>query len=285
MTRSTTVVDTNIPLLMDDNNANPYNRKKPWHKNKATEVKSADSMFFAEDDDSTNTTQTTTQPGEDWEKRFKGLQKTHQAQKEEWQTKMAEIESQLAAKGKAVEALPNSAEELEKLKANDPALYDKVEKLSQYFVQRDTADIKSKIEATEKKEYELAKKEARAELLKAHPDVYTVVESEVFKEWAESQPKEIQNWVYNNPTNSTLAIKALDLFKAEVSATKKESKKPSNQTRLDDASSLVSTRMTQTPADTSKKTWTRQEIQRLSMEEYDKYEAEIDLAIREGRVK
>jgi DNA-binding protein YbaB len=271
--------------LSDDDNANPYNMKKPWHKSKHKEVKTADSMFYGDEDDTPNPRAASTQPGEDWEKRFKGLQKTHQAQKEEWQTRMAEIESQLSTKEKAVEALPNSAEELDKLKAIDPILFAKVEKLSQYFVQRDTADIKTKIEATEKKEYELAKKEARAELLKAHPDVYTVVETDEFKEWAENQPKEIQNWVYNNPTNSALAIKAIGLFKAEVSTTKKESRKNSNQSGLDDASSLVSTRMTQTPADTSRKTWTRQEIQRLSMEEYDKYEAEIDLAVREGRVK
>ncbi len=47
---------------------------------------------------------------------------------------------------------------------------------------------------------------------------------------------------------------------------------------------MVSTKTTSVDAK-EPKIWTRKEINALSIADYDKYEQEIDLAVREGRVR
>lgn len=290
MTQATTVVDNNVPLLMDDDKANPYNKKKPWHnKNATVPVQNADTLFYSES--APDKVKTKPESSDDdkamLEKRWKDLKKHYDTTQVEWKQTVAELQSQLAElKNSAAIKAPENVEDLDKLKQEDPALYNKIEALARKIAQSETSEVKTKLDDINKREYDLAKKEARKELLKAHPDVYTLVETDDFKTWASKQPQAIKDWIYNNPTDSSLAIRAIDLFKADFATRKTAESKTNSRDNLDeDASSLVSTKVTTAPADGTKKIWTRQEIQRLSMDEYDRLEAEIDQAIREGRVK
>ena len=56
-----------------------------------------------------------------------------------------------------------------------------------------------------------------------------------------------------------------------------------SQSAKSSAADFVSTKTTNVDAK-QPKIWTQREIAALSIDEYDKYEQEIDLAIREGRV-
>jgi len=74
----------------------------------------------------------------------------------------------------------------------------------------------------------------------------------------------------------------IDLYKMENGIainTPTRKSKPSKP----DAASMVSTKTTSVEPRQAK-IWTQREIAALSLDEYDKYEQEIDLAIREGRV-
>jgi hypothetical protein len=288
MTQVRTVVDSNVPLLMDDDAANPYNRKKPWHKqNSNSPQQSAESLFFEKDAPTKEGNkepqgQSDADEKEVLEKRWKNLKKTHDTKQEEWKELVANLQKEIDTL-KVTPKIPQNIEDLERLKQQDPELYSKVETIARQIVQTDTSEVKNQLDDINKREYELAKKEARKELLKAHPDVYDIVATEDFDNWKTIQPQEIKDWIEKNP-NSTLAIRAIDLYKIDTGY-KKESKRNSKTISDDDASSLISTRSTQVPADSTKKIWTRAEINRLSMDDYDKYEAEIDQAIREGRIK
>jgi hypothetical protein len=114
-----------------------------------------------------------------------------------------------------------------------------------------------------------------------HPDFTELRNSEEFHQWAEAQPEEIKDWIYNNPNNASLASKAIDLFKMENGITPINSSQ--NKSERSSAADMVSTKTT-TVDEKQPKIWTQQEIAALPMAEYDRLEKEIDKAVEEGRV-
>ena len=96
------------------------------------------------------------------------------------------------------------------------------------------------------------------------------------------QPEEIQRWIYKNPDNVALASRAIDLYKMENNIAIQKSSRQSQLSRSN-AADMVSTKTTGVEPQQTK-IWTQREIASLSMDDYDRYEKEIDLAIQEGRV-
>jgi hypothetical protein len=125
------------------------------------------------------------------------------------------------------------------------------------------------------------KKEAEADLISRHPDFEDIRGSDSFHKWADDQPEQIQDWIYKNPDNAMLASKAIDLFKLETglsTQTKSQPRKPQGS-----AADMVSTKTTTVDAQ-QPRIWTEREIAAMSLDTFDKYEAEINLAVTEGRV-
>ena len=96
--------------------------------------------------------------------------------------------------------------------------------------------------------------------------------------------KQIQGWIYENPDNVALAIKAIDLYKMEsgIALTSRSKDKEVTSTKSS-AADFVSTKTTAVDAK-QPKIWTQREIAALSIQQYDKYESAIDEAVMEGRV-
>jgi len=117
-----------------------------------------------------------------------------------------------------------------------------------------------------------------------HPDFEDIRGDEAFHEWAKAQPEQIQGWIYDNPDNVTLAVKAIDLYKLESGITTKSKRKTKASQTTGSAADMVSTKTTSVETK-EPRIWTRREINALSMDEYDKYEQEIDRAVMEGRVR
>lgn len=289
MTRNKTVVDSNIPLLMDDELANPYNKRKDWHNQEPVSTQDANSLFYEkrpakpkkEEPVVETATSAEKKQEHDYEKRWKDLKKQY----DELATKFNSMNTQQLEKVKEEIKLPEAPEELAALKEQNPVLYKQLEAATKFFGNSQVSDIKEKLTDIEKREFEFAKTKARDELKKAHPDVEEIVASDEWEAWSESQPQEVQQWIKNNPTNSALAIRVLDLFKADQGIKKQtvESQQITKSVQQD-ASSLVSPKTSTQIPDGNKKIWTRREIQSLSMRDYEKYEQEIDNAIMEGRV-
>jgi len=135
--------------------------------------------------------------------------------------------------------------------------------------------------ALKQRETDIAKKEAEVELRQKHPDFENIRGDEKFHEWAKLQPEEIQNWVYNNPNNASLASKAIDLFKLENGGTARSTKTQSAS--KGSAADMVSTK-TKSIDTKQPKIWTEREIAQMSVTEFDKYQDDINQAISEGRV-
>lgn len=289
----TTVVDKYVPLLDDEleSKANPYNKRKPWqNRGKEKSMASADTLFYAENEPKPEPTVTKTaepkQDNHDWEKRWKDLKSYHDAQANEWKTKLAELEEKFSkgTESAPISEVPKTPEEITKFKESNPDLYAQVESLAKLIAQQESTEVKEKLSDIEKREFDLKKKQAKETIKKAHPDFDQMVSSDEFHEWASAQPQDIQNWIYKNPTDASLAIRALDLYKADNNLSQRQQESSTVAKAIQEgADSLVSTKTTETSVTPQKKIWSRSEINRLSMDEYDRLEAEIDLAIREGR--
>lgn len=278
---------------IDDDNANPYNARKDYQVPDGVAPASADSIFQpeaapapVEPKANAEATSTENKPEDnhDYKKRWSDLKKRYDEKITDYKVALAEAES---SEGKEPNVqIPKTEAELEVFKETEPKLYELFTGIAKLQVKEDTEQVKQQLNELNDRELKLAKSKALEEIRSNHNDFDTITNSEDFHNWAENQPKEIQEWIYNNPTNSSLAIRAIEMYKSDVAKVEKDESADLTQSQeVVDASSMVSTRPTQEPNATSKKIWSEKEIKGLSMDQYDAHESEIDQAILEGRVR
>jgi len=208
--------------------------------------------------------------------------------KKHYDTKISEFkqrEQELEAMARSAQPQyqpPKSAEDLERFKSEYPDLYDTVETVAHMRSEEQMNALQQKLSVIEMREAEMSKRDAETALRERHPDFEDIRGDDSFHEWAKTQPEEIQRWIYKNPDNVGLASRAIDLYKMENNIAIKKSSRPS-QLSKSNAADMVSTKTTGVEPREAK-IWTQREIASLSMDEYDRYESEIDRAIEEGRV-
>jgi len=270
--------------------ANPYNARKSWHEdeNSATQG-SAESLFYGEEgsDEATRTNQDSApqkQKGTNYKKRYDDLKKHYDEKIAEFKQKEQEMLA-LAQEAQPAYQPPKSEEELEQFRTDYPDLYETVESVAHLRSQKEVQALQQKMQIIEEREAVIARREAETKLRERHPDFEDIRGDKEFHDWAEGQPEEIQNWIYRNPNNVGLASRAIDFYKMEkgLHINQQPKSQSGRQQTKRNAADLVSTKTT-TVDSKQPKVWSRREIAALSMDDYDRYEKEIDQAITEGRV-
>ena len=269
---------------------NPYNLKKDWHTDDVMPKhgETAEGLFFEKPQaksepepvqaDTVEEDKAYSQPN--YKKRYDDLKKHYDSRLSEFKQREQELIAEATANRPEYQA-PKTAEELEQFKAEYPDVYEVVETVAHLQSEDKVASLQQRLDALQERESEILKREAEKDLITKHPDFEELRNSDEFHAWAESQPEEIKDWIYNNPNNASLASKAIDLFKMENGIAPV---KPSqNKSERSSAADMVSTKTT-TVDEKQPKIWTQQEIAALPMAEYDRLEKEIDKAVEEGRV-
>jgi hypothetical protein len=122
-----------------------------------------------------------------------------------------------------------------------------------------------------------AREKAEAELMRLHPDFNDIRDSDDFHEWAEEQPKWVQDALYENDNDARSAARAIDLYKADrgIKKTRVTSK---------DAARSVGTRnqRSKPQSDGTGSAILESDVQKMSAQEYEKRSDEIMEAIRTG---
>ena len=271
---------------LEEPTANPYNSKKEWHTPIESSNESADGMYFERPTKQATRQETapeeeSTQKRTNYKKRYDDLKKHYDEKISSFKQKEQEL--QALARAQVPEyAPPKSAEELEQFRTEHPDLYETVESVAHMQSQQQVQGLQAKLSAIEEREARISRREAETALHDKHPDFEDIRGDAKFHKWAEDQPEAIQDWIYNNPNNVGLAIKAIDLYKMEngISKTKKSRQSP----KSNNAADFVSTK-TKNIDSGEAKIWTQREIAAMSVQQFDKHEAEIDQAIAEGRVR
>ena len=271
-------------VTLEEETANPYNARKSWHVPDDPKKGDADGLFYAPQQATPEEApEEEVQPKQkaNYKKRYDDLKRHYDQKLSEFKQREQELEAAAREAQPAYEP-PRSEEELEAFKQEYPDLYSTVESVAHMQSQRQVADLEAQLQAMRQRESEVLRRDAETTLKDRHPDFEDLRGSDEFHEWAKSQPEQIQDWIYNNPDNVTLASKAIDLYKLENGITQTKSQ-PKQQRPQGSAADMVSTKTTSVDAK-QPKIWTEREIAAMSLDQFDKHEEEIKQAMIEGRV-
>ena len=277
---------------VQEENANPYNMNKPWHTEDEIGFQDADGVFFekpkakkeADIEEPVEQEATKDEPYKrpDYKKRYDDLKKHYDSKLNEFKSREQELLEQAAENRPAYKA-PKSAEEIEQFRKEYPDVYEVVETVSHLQAEEKSKDLKEKLERLQEREKELLRKDAEKRLLEKHPDFEDIRNSDDFHNWAKEQPESIQDWIYSNAEDADLASRALDLFKKDFGIDVSKKTKSNSKKTKESAADMVSTKTTKVEPKQDK-IWSETEIAAMSMDEFDRHEAEISEAMIQGRI-
>jgi hypothetical protein len=289
--------------ILEKEEPNPYNAKKDWHEVEDKPFVSSDSLYFEEpseknklfdSDDindikaegSVNVEELEVKEDKpykrpDYKKRYDDLKKHYDTKLNEFKSREQELIEE-ATKNRQNYKAPKSEEELEEFKNNYPDVYEVVETVAHMQSETKAKVLEERLSKLQERELEISQQEAVKRLREKHPDFEDIKNSEDFHNWAKEQPQSIQDWVYSNANDADLATRALDLFKNDLGIGVPEKKKSSSK-KTKSAADMVSTKTTNIEPQ-QQKIWSEKEISAMSMDEFDKHEAEISEAMQQGRI-
>ena len=267
--------------------ANPYNANKEWHNQKEKPFVSADGVFFEkpevqDDREEPEQSKKETKNKPDYKKRYDDLKTHYDSKLNEFKSREQELLEE-AAQNRPSYVAPKSPEDLEKFREQYPDVYEVVETVAHMQSSERTKSLEERLAALQERETELVTQQANERLLQSHPDFEDIKNSDEFHGWAKAQPQSIQDWIYKNANDGDLASRALDLYKRDMGMDASKARKPSSKKSRKSAADMVSTKTTAVEPQQDR-IWTEREIAKMSMDEFDRFEDEIGIAIHEGRI-
>lgn len=218
------------------------------------------------------------EPSDAEEKSFKkryGDLRRHLSEKEkEWEAKFEQFKNTTS---KSV-LPPKSDEDIAAWAAKYPDVAAIVETIANKKAEEKLSSYKNKFDEYEKITYETTRAKAMNAIRAAHDDFDELKKSDEFHEWADEQPKWVQDALYENEEDARAVVRVLDLYKIDkgltVSAKKEKSK---------EAASLVSTKSKANMdfGDSGDKMYESQ-VSKMDINTYAKNESKIMEAIRKG---
>ena len=213
-----------------------------------------------------------------YKKRYADLRRGSQKAKADLEARITTLESQLKQSAAQEIKLPKSDEDIDAWASQYPDVAAIVETIAIKKAREQQEGLQERIKEIDTLRESASREKAEVELLKAHPDFGEIRDSDEFHEWAEEQPKWVQEALYENDNDARSAARAIDLYKADMNI---KTKKPSSNK---EAAKSVNTRNTRGQPDaTSNNTkMSESRVNKMSTKEYEKHQDEIMDAIRKG---
>jgi hypothetical protein len=214
-----------------------------------------------------------------FKKRYGDLRRHQQTKEKEYEDRIKALEQQLNQATKQEIKLPKSDEDIEAWASKYPDVAAIVETIAIKKAKEQAQGLEERVREIDEMKANAAREKAEAELMRLHPDFGDIRDSDDFHDWAEEQPKWVQDALYENDADARSAARAIDLYKADRGITAKKS------VSAKDAARSVGERK-QRSAPTSDATGDairESDVQKMSAAEYEKHSDEIMEAIRTGR--
>ncbi len=214
-----------------------------------------------------------------FKKRYSDLRRHQQKQAEEFKAELEQLKSQLSSATKKEMKLPKSDDDLESWAKQYPDVAAIVETIAIKKAKEQADSLEERMKVIDDMQYSAKKEKAEAELMRLHPDFDDIRDSDEFHEWAEDQPKWVQDALYENDNDAKSAARAIDLYKVDKGLTGKKSKSDSS------AAKSVDTRKSRSkPQEDESSTYLKEsQVQKMSPQEYEAKSDEIMEAIRSGK--
>ena len=214
-----------------------------------------------------------------FKKRYGDLRRHTQEKEKQFQKQLDDMKEQLAKATKKEMKLPKSDEDIEAWATEYPDVAAIVETIAIKKAKEQSLALEGRIKEIDERDANSVKEKAEVELMRLHPDFDNIRDSDEFHEWAEEQPKWIQDALYDNDNDARSAARAIDLYKADKGIGKEAPTKSNKSAALE-----VKTKSTRTIPDAENKGAKIREsaVQKMSAQQYEKQADTIMEAIRSG---
>ena len=240
-------------------------------------------QLLADKEDTSETKVQETEPTNAEEKSFKkryGDLRRHQQKKDkDYEERIKALEQQLTDSTKSEIKLPKSDEDIDAWATKYPDVAAIVETIAIKKAREQSEGLESRVKEIDEMRATASREKAEVELLKIHPDFSDIRDSDDFHNWAEEQPKWVQEALYENDTDARSASRAIDLYKADMNIT---TKKPASNK---DAARSVNSRTSRSEPNTNDNdgAFRESQVAKMSTQQYEKASDAIMEAIRTGK--
>lgn len=271
----------NKPAGFVDSNYNRKNRERIEQQEKELEDLLAGKAPEEDDqqvEDKKEDTKPASREEESFKKRYGDLRRYSQEKEREWQEKFDALEAKLS---NPATAMPTSDEDLEAWINTNPDVARIVQTLVAKEAEKRIKGTEDKIRKIDEDRYELTRQKAEQAIRDAHSDFDSIKESDDFHDWADDQPKWVQDAIYENADDPRSVIRVIDLYKVDKGLTKNAKKQQDR-----DAVSLVKSKSRPNLDDDSGEVaYSESKVAKMSDKEYEKHQDKIMEAMRTNKFK
>ena len=233
----------------------------------ATETKEADTEVKEE---------TLSAEEKSFKKRYGDLRRHMQEKEKEWDEKFKTFEERLK---KDSIIPPKSDEDIEEWAKEYPDIAGVVETIAARKAQEKFEKAEQQLKDLKKVQSEAERVKAETEIRKSHEDFDDLRASEEFHNWADEQPKWVQDALYENSDDPASVVRVIDLYKVDKGLTKSAKK-----AKAKDAASTVTKRTkTQVDVEDANDAIRESDVAKMSDKEFEERSDEINKAIRSGK--
>ena len=214
-----------------------------------------------------------------FKKRYGDLRRHMQDKEKSWEDKFKQLEGQLKEVTQKEIKLPKSDDDIEAWANKYPDVAAIVETIAIKKAREQSAGLEDRVKEIDEMRATASREKAEAELMRAHPDFGEIRDSDEFHEWADEQPKWVQDALYENDNDARSASRAIDLYKADKNI---KTKKPAS---TKDAARSVNSRNNRSQPEEydSSTTFKESQVAKMSPQQYEKASDQIMEAIRTGK--
>ena len=211
-----------------------------------------------------------------FKKRYGDLRRHMQEKEKEWDEKFKAFEERLQ---KDSIIPPKSDEDIEEWAKEYPDIAGVVETIAAKKAQEMFNKADAKLKELDKVQTEAQRVKAENTIRKSHEDFDDLRASEEFHNWAEEQPKWVQDALYENSDDPASVVRVIDLYKVDKGLTKTAKKAKAK----DAASTITKRSKTQVDVEDANDVIRESEVAKMSDKEFEEKSDDINKAIRSGK--
>ena len=218
-----------------------------------------------------------------FKKRYGDLRRHSQEKEKSYQDEIFKLKEQLSQTAKKEINLPKSDEEIEKWSQEYPDVAKIVESIATKKAQELDSSLEERMKTLADREAAATRARAEADLMMLHPDFEDIRNDQQFHDWVDTQPRWVQQALYENETDSKSAARAIDLYKVDMGLTEIKKKKATNSSK--EAAKAVTKATSSAPSPTKEgqpNQIRESDVAKMKGQEFEKNEEVIKEAIRSG---
>ena len=211
-----------------------------------------------------------------FKKRYGDLRRHMQEKEKEWNDKFEAFEKRME---KESIVPPKSDEDIEEWAKQYPDVAGIVETIAAKKAQEMFSKADARLKELDQAQSEAQRMKAENAIRKAHEDFDDLRASDEFHDWANEQPKWVQDALYENSDDPASVVRVIDLYKVDKGLTKTAKK-----AKAKDAASTVTRRSkTEVDVEDANDVIRESDVAKMSDKEFEAKSEEINKAIRSGK--